>query len=255
MKLGLISAILGDLSFEEMIDFLAECGLECVEVACWPKGKAERRYAGVSHIDVDTLDDEKCAHILDYCQKKGVEISSLAYYPNTMDPDVEKRTAYIEHLHKLIDASAKLGVNMITTFIGRDPKKTVSQNLELVKEIWPPILDHAKEKGVKVAIENCPMLFTEDEWQLRQSGDRYLKSWIMTTLALTMIRLILSGSRLITFVRCMSLRIKFSMCITKISKSIRRNWQMLELWQRLCSICLRRFLVLEMLTGANMYLP
>ena len=133
MKLGLISAILGDLSFEEMIDFLAECGLECVEVACWPKGKAERRYAGVSHIDVDTLDDEKCAHILDYCQKKGVEISSLAYYPNTMDPDVEKRTAYIEHLHKLIDASAKLGVNMITTFIGRDPKKTVSQNLELVK--------------------------------------------------------------------------------------------------------------------------
>ena len=164
MKLGLISAILGDLSFEEMIDFLAECGLECVEVACWPKGKAERRYAGVSHIDVDTLDDEKSEHILDYCQKKGVEISSLAYYPNTMDPDVEKRTAYIEHLHKLIDASAKLGVNMITTFIGRDPKKTVSQNLELVKEIWPPILDHAKEKGVKVAIENCPMLFTEDEW-------------------------------------------------------------------------------------------
>lgn len=164
MKLGLISAILGDLSFEEMIDFLAECGLECVEVACWPKGKAERRYAGVSHIDVDTLDDEKCRHILDYCGKKGVEISSLAYYPNTMDPDVEKRTAYIEHLHKLIDASAKLGVNMITTFIGRDPEKTVSQNLELVKKIWPPILDHAKEKGVRVAIENCPMLFTEDEW-------------------------------------------------------------------------------------------
>ena len=238
MKLGLISAILGDLSFEEMIDFLAECGLECVEVACWPKGKAERRYAGVSHIDVDTLDDEKCAHILDYCQKKGVEISSLAYYPNTMDPDVEKRTAYIEHLHKLIDASAKLGVNMITTFIGRDPKKTVSQNLELVKEIWPPILDHAKEKGVKVAIENCPMLFTEDEWPGGQN--------LMTTPAIW---------RQVFEIRCMSLRIKFSMCITKISKSIRRNWQMLELWQRLCSICLRRFLVLEMLTGANMYLP
>ena len=114
MKLGLISAILGDLNFEEMIDFLAECGLECVEVACWPKGKAERRYAGVSHIDVDTLDDEKCAHILDYCQKKGVEISSLAYYPNTMEPDVEKRTAYIEHLHKLIDASAKLDITRRT---------------------------------------------------------------------------------------------------------------------------------------------
>ena len=92
------------------------------------------------------------------------EISSLAYYPNTMDQDIEKRNTYINHLHSLIDASAKLGVNMITTFIGRDPKKNVSENLELVKEIWPPILEHAKEKGVLVAIENCPMLFTEDEW-------------------------------------------------------------------------------------------
>ena len=147
-----------------MIDFLAENGLECVEVACWPQGKAERRYAGVSHIDVTALDDEKCAYIQDYCRNKGVEISSLAYYPNTMDQDIEKRNTYINHLHSLIDASAKLGVNMITTFIGRDPKKKVSENLELVKEIWPPILEHAKEKGVKVAIENCPMLFTEDEW-------------------------------------------------------------------------------------------
>lgn len=164
MKLGLVSAILDGLSFEEMIDCAAENGLECVEVACWPKGKAERRYAGVSHIDAAALDEERCAYIREYCEKKKVEISSLAYYPNTMDPDVEKRDVYIKHLHTLIDASARLGVNMVTTFIGRDPKKTVSENLELVKEIWPPILDHAKEKGVKIAIENCPMLFTEDEW-------------------------------------------------------------------------------------------
>ena len=164
MKLGLVSAILDGLSFEEMIDCAAENGLECVEVACWPKGKAERRYAGVSQIDAAALDEEKWAYIREYCEKKKVEISSLAYYPNTMDPDVEKRDVYIKHLHTLIDASARLGVNMVTTFIGRDPKKTVSENLELVKEIWPPILDHAKEKGVKIAIENCPMLFTEDEW-------------------------------------------------------------------------------------------
>lgn len=164
MKLGFVSAILGELSFEEMIDFASDNKLECVEVCCWPKGKAERRYAGVTHIDADTLDDEKCACIQRYLKEKGVEISSLAYYPNTMEPDKEKRDIYIGHLHKLIDASAKLGINMVTTFIGRDSKKNVSENLELIKEIWPPILDHAKEKGVKVAIENCPMLFTEDEW-------------------------------------------------------------------------------------------
>lgn len=164
MKLGVVSAILGELSFEEMIDFVSEHGLECVEVCCWPKGRAERRYAGVSHIDVGTLDDEKAAGILEYCKNRSVEISSLAYYPNTMDPDVEKREVYIRHLYALIDASAKLGVNMITTFIGRDQKKTVSENLELMKQIWPPILDYAGDKGVKVAIENCPMIFTEDEW-------------------------------------------------------------------------------------------
>lgn len=164
MKLGLVSAILDGLSFEEMIDFVAENGLECVEVACWPKGKAVRRYAGVTHIDASALDNERCDSIRKYCEKKKIEISSLAYYPNTMDPDLEKRKVYIQHLHTLIDASARLGVNMVTTFIGRDPKKTVSENLELVKEIWPPILDHAKQKNVKIAIENCPMLFTEDEW-------------------------------------------------------------------------------------------
>ena len=110
------------------------------------------------------LTQEKAKYINEYCKKRDVEISSLAYYPNTLEPDLEKRMAYIAHLYKLIDASAMLDVNMITTFIGRDPHKTVTENLEIVKEVWPPILKYAEEKGVKIAIENCPMLFTEDEW-------------------------------------------------------------------------------------------
>lgn len=164
MKLGFVSAILDSYTFEEMIDFASKHGFECVEVACWPKGKAERRYAGVSHIDVAELDDKKVAYIKKCCADKNVVISSLAYYPNTMDPDLEKRAVYVDHLHKLIDASAKLGVNMVTTFVGRDPKKTVSENMELVKEVWPSIVKHAEEQKVRIAIENCPMLFTEDEW-------------------------------------------------------------------------------------------
>jgi len=81
-----------------------------------------------------------------------------------MDGDLDKRNTAIEHLKKLIQASAKLDVDLVTTFIGRDQNKTVEENLELVKEIWPPILDLAKENGVKVAIENCPMLFGVDQW-------------------------------------------------------------------------------------------
>lgn len=164
MKLGFITSICEGMDFEEVVDFAAANNLECLEVACWPQGKAQRRYAGVSHIDVANLTEDEATHIKELCKSKGVEISSLAYYPNTLDPDLEKRAAYISHLYKLIDASAMLDVNMITTFVGRDSMKNVDENMELVKEVWPPIVKYAEEKGVKIGIENCPMLFTNDEW-------------------------------------------------------------------------------------------
>ena len=164
MKLGFVSAILDGWTFEGMVDTAAEMGYQCVEVACWPAGKAERRYAGVSHIDVDALDDEQVNYIHSYLKERGVEISALAYYPNTLDGDLEKRAAAVEHLKKVIRASHRLGVNLVTTFIGRDQTKTVEENLDLMCQVWPPILKLAEKLGVRVAIENCPMLFGPDEW-------------------------------------------------------------------------------------------
>jgi len=164
MKLGFVSAILGEWTFEEMIDTAAAMGFQCVEVACWPKGRADRRYAGVSHIDVADLTEEKAEYIRNYCNERNVNISALAFYPNVMEEDEEKRQANISHLKKVINASAVLGVHLVTTFIGRDQTKTVEENLELVKEIWPPILAHAEEKNVRIAIENCPMLFGREQW-------------------------------------------------------------------------------------------
>ena len=177
MKLGLVSAILDWMDFEEMIVTVSRLGYECVEVACWPNGKAERRYAGVSHIDVDALDDEKAAYILNYCKEKHVEISSLAFYPNTMDHDLEKRSANIEHLKKVILASEKLGIGMVTSFIGRDHTKSVEANMELFKEIWPDIIRFAEEHKVKIAIENCPMLFDETQWPGGQNLATTPKIW------------------------------------------------------------------------------
>jgi len=164
MKLGFITSICDGMSFEEVVDFASENGLECLEVACWPQGEAQRRYAGVSHINVANMTEQKADEIKTYCNKKGIDISSLAYYPNTMDPDVEKRTLYINHIYKLIDAAAMLDVNMITTFLGRIPNKNTEENIEIVEKVWPPIVKYAEEAGVKIAIENCPMLFTNDEW-------------------------------------------------------------------------------------------
>ena len=109
MKLGLNSAILDTMNFQELIDFSAEVGFQSVEVACWPRGTSERRYAGVSHIDVVNL-DEKAIHDIHAClDKKHVSISALAYYPNPLDPDPQVRQTSIDHLKKVIVAANKLG--------------------------------------------------------------------------------------------------------------------------------------------------
>ena len=166
MKLGFITAILEDYTFEEMMDTAARLGFACVEVACWPGGRAERRYAGVSHIDAERVleDDAYARHILDYSRAKHVEISAMSFYPNTLDPDPEKRAANIAHLKNVIRASAKLGVYLVGTFIGRDQTKSVEENLKIVAEVWPEILALAEECGVRIAIENCPMLFGQEQW-------------------------------------------------------------------------------------------
>lgn len=164
MQLGLVSAILDQSDFYEMIDIVAENGLDCVEVACWPAGKAERRYAGVSHIDTENLTKEQAEKYKAYAAEKNVAISALAYYPNPLDEDLEKRQLVIDHLYSVIDAAKIMDINLVTTFIGRMPSKTISENLKEVEKVWKPIIAYAEKQEVRIAIENCPMLFTEDEW-------------------------------------------------------------------------------------------
>lgn len=161
MKLGFNSAILEGCSFEEVINFASENSFECVELCAWPKGKAVRKYAGVTHLDVDNLDVD---YIQSYLNEKGVYISAIAYYPNALDSDREKGNYYVEHIKKVIEAASKLDIHLVTTFIGKDQHKTVDENLQLMVETWMPIVEFAESIGVKIAIENCPMLFTYDEW-------------------------------------------------------------------------------------------
>lgn len=164
MKLGFISSILDTYSFEEVIDTAAALGYECVEVACWPKEKATRRYAGITHIDIEALTDDKIAYINEYCSRKKVAISALAYYPNTITDDEKERKKAVDHLKTMIAAAPKLHVDTVTTFIGRVQNLTVEENLKIFKEVWTPIIKLAEEHNVRIAIENCPMLFGPDQW-------------------------------------------------------------------------------------------
>ncbi len=153
-----------DLSFEEVIDFAADNGFKCIELCCWPVGMAERKYAGVTHINVDEMSGSEVAKIIGYVGEKGIEISGLAYYPNPLDPDLKLRAGYIEHIKKVIHAASSLGVKQINTFIGRNPKATIPESMEDFKKVWPDIVKLAEDTGVRIGIENCPMFFTMDEW-------------------------------------------------------------------------------------------
>lgn len=164
MKLGIQSAILDGMTFEEVVDFAAENEFECIEFMCWPVGKAERKYAGVTHIDVTDFNADDASRINKYCRDKNVEISALGYYPNPLCPDPKEAEIYITHLKRVIDASALLGINMVTTFIGNDWHKSVDNNWSRMKEVWQPLLDYAADKKTKISIENCAMFFSDDEW-------------------------------------------------------------------------------------------
>ncbi len=164
MKLGFVSAIFADQTLEEVLRFASEHGFTCVELMCWPPGKAERRYAGVTHIDVSSLDTASISKIQELTARLGISISSLGYYPNVLQADRQQAEAEIAHTRKVIDASAALGVNVMTTFVGRDPKLSVEENWPRFLEVWGPLVQHAASKGVKIGIENCPMIFTRDEW-------------------------------------------------------------------------------------------
>lgn len=164
MQLGFVSAILPDLSLEEVLEFAASEGFDCVELMCWPKGKAERRYAGVTHLDVSKFGRQDARRIEGLVGESGVSISGLGYYPNPLVADTNESKVYVEHIKRVIQASALLGINRMNTFIGRDWTKSVEANWPRFLKVWKPIVKFAEDHDVRIGIENCPMLFTDDEW-------------------------------------------------------------------------------------------
>jgi len=164
MKLGFFTAALPGNTLEQAAQWGAESGFQAIEIACWPFEKATRRYAGVTHVNVTELDKAQAKGIRTMLDGYGLTISSLGYYPNPLHPDPEHRETVINHLKKVIEAAEMLEVPIVGTFVGKDKNKTVPQNLEDFARIWPPIVKFAKERGIKIAIENCPMIFSLDEW-------------------------------------------------------------------------------------------
>jgi sugar phosphate isomerase/epimerase len=164
MKLGFVSAILPDLGLEEVLKFAAEEGFDCVEIMSWPVGKAERKYAGVTHLNATDFTPGQADEVRALVQRYGVSFSGLGYYPNVLAPEPEVAASAIEHLKRVIRASSLLGLGLVNTFIGADPRCNQEENFARFKQVWPDLIKFAEDQGVRVGIENCPMLFTFDEW-------------------------------------------------------------------------------------------
>lgn len=164
LKLGFVSAILAEFSLDQVAAAAKETGYDSVELMCWPKGRAERRYAGVTHVDAASLTAANAPAVREVMDKAGVAISGLGYYPNPLAPDPAEAQVYVDHLKRVIEAARVLGVGVVNTFVGRDWTKSVDGNWPRFLDTWKPIIAFAEDQGIKVGIENCPMSFTKDEW-------------------------------------------------------------------------------------------
>ncbi len=90
MQLGFVSAIVPELSLDQVLDLASTIGYQTVEVMCWPPSKADRRYAGITHVNVLELDENSVRRIRSKLENTGVSISGLGYYPNCLDHNIEQ---------------------------------------------------------------------------------------------------------------------------------------------------------------------
>jgi len=165
MQLGVLTAPFAGTPLGEVADWAASAGFKTLEIACWPKTEgATRRYAGTSHIDVAGLGASEAQDIVASIKAKGLSISALGYYPNPLHPDLGHREAVIEHLKAVVNAASLMALPVVNTFIGGDAAQTVDANWTEAEKVWPEIIAFARGKGVTLAFENCPMLFSNNEW-------------------------------------------------------------------------------------------
>jgi sugar phosphate isomerase/epimerase len=165
VKLGFLTAPFPETPLLEVADWAASERFEVLEIACWPRaGGPSRKYAGTSHIDVVDLSDAQAREIKAQIAERGLDVSGLGFYPNPLHPDPAVRAPAIDHLRKVIVATGRMGLPVTNTFCGGDASKHVDENWKEALRVWPDIVRFAQDHGVKLTFENCPMIFSTDEW-------------------------------------------------------------------------------------------
>ena len=155
MYIGFLTGCLGALPLKEKAKWASEQGFKALELSCWPRVNT-RDFSG-SEIDVANFTQEEADEIKSYFKEYGLTISSIAYYDNNLDRDLEKRSFINNHFKKCVDAAVLLGVSAVGTFIGRNTDKSLEENFDEFEVVFKDLVEYAEEKGIQVVIENCPM--------------------------------------------------------------------------------------------------
>jgi sugar phosphate isomerase/epimerase len=155
VKLGFITACLPKRTLSQLCEWAAAEGYEALEVAAWPD-LGDRPFTA-THLAVEQLGDAEADATRELFATHGLELSSLAYYDNNLHPDPAERTAINGHLSRCIEAAALIGCPTVGTFVGRDPTRSVADNLREAEDVFRPLVDRAGELGVTLIVENCVM--------------------------------------------------------------------------------------------------
>jgi sugar phosphate isomerase/epimerase len=155
MKIGFLTACLPQIGLEELVKWAAESGFQSLELAAWPV-ESDRDYQA-GQIDAANFDEDNAAKVKELFIHYQLTISAMAYYDNNLHPDLKLRQSYIDHLKNVIDTAYLLDVNLVGTFVGGRPDKSPTENIKEIGKVFKDILKYARDKDVKIMIENCPM--------------------------------------------------------------------------------------------------
>jgi len=154
MRLGLLSACLPRVELDELVPWAASAGLDALELGAWPP---DGPWYSASHAPVAGLTSQRAERVRALLDEHGVAVSSLAYYDNNLHPDSSVRERIHAHLRACIEAAPRLGAPTVCTFVGRDPTRSVAENLRVAEGIFAELVERAGELGVTLAVENCFM--------------------------------------------------------------------------------------------------
>ncbi len=155
MKLGFLTACMPERTLAEIAAWARAHDFDALEVAAWP-ALGDRPFTA-THLDVESFGQREADAATALFDRHRLTLSSIAFYDNNLHPDPTERSSVNRHVMACIDAAALLGCPTVGTFVGRDPSKSVAENLVEAATIFAPLVDRAGERGVKLIIENCVM--------------------------------------------------------------------------------------------------